>query len=159
MLPCSASSRFEACNRGFRLKQVLGGFDEQHVDAAFDQTLDLLIVGVDHGVEGDVSERGQLRRWPHRACDEARLIFRRELLCDFLRDFGGCDVDFGDFVLQVVFREHDASGPESIGLDHVAADFEKVRMDILDDVWTAENQEFVAAFLAPEIVRTEGLRN
>ena len=51
-------------------------------------------------------------------------------------------------------RQHDTGRAESVGLDHIAADFEKVSVNVLDDVGPAEDQQFVAALLAPEIVHT-----
>ena len=97
---------------------------------------------------------GSLVVGPDRAGHEARLVFGRELLRNFLRNLRGGDVDLSDLVLQVVLGQHHAGGAESIGLDHVAADLEEVSVNVLDDVRTAEDQQFVAAFLAPEIVHT-----
>ena len=144
----------DADQNGFGLKQVLTGFREQDVHAAFDQGGGLFGVAGHHVVEGDVSERRQLGGGADGAGHEAWLVFRGKLLCDFFRDLRGRDVDFGDFVLQVVLGQDDAGAAKSVGLDHVAADLEEVGVNVLDNVGPAEDEQFVAAFLAPEIVHT-----
>jgi len=56
--------------------------------------------------------------------------------------------------LKIVFGKHYSRSAECIGLDHIAADREKFSVNVLNNVGTAQHQEFVATFLAPEIVDT-----
>ena len=99
-------------------------------------------------------KRRQLGGRADGAGHEARLVFGGKLLRDFFGDPGGGDVDFGNFVLQIVLGQHHAGAAEGVSLDHVAAHLEEVGVNVLDDVGPAQNQQFVAALLTPEIVHT-----
>ena len=76
------------------------------------------------------------------------------MLRDFFRQLTGRNVDLRRLILQIVFREHHPRSPESIGLDDVATNLQKAAMNVLDDVTTAEHQQFIASFLPPEIIHT-----
>jgi hypothetical protein len=67
-------------------------------------------------------------------------------------DFGRGDIDFRNLYLANRIRQHHPRGPESVGLDHVASHAKKIGMDVSNNVGTAQNQELVAAFFAPEII-------
>ena len=97
---------------------------------------------------------GSFGGWADGAGHEARLVFGGKLLRNFFRDLRGRDVDLSDFVLQVVLGQHHPGGAKGVGLDYVAAHLEEVGVNVLDDVGPAQHQQFVAAFLAPEIVHT-----
>ena len=56
--------------RGLALEQVLDGLDEEHVDAAGEQALDLGHVGVAQVGELDVAERRELGAGPDGSDDE-----------------------------------------------------------------------------------------
>ena len=101
-----------------------------------------------------MSERRELGGGADGASHKTWLVFRGKLLGDFLCDPGGGDVDLSDLVLQIILGQNDAGGPEGVGLDHVAAHLEEVGVNVLNNVGPAEDQQFVAAFLAPEIVHT-----
>ena len=54
--------------------------------------------------------------------------------------------------MQVVLSEHHSGCAEGIGLDYIATNFEEVRVNFLDYVRSAQNQQFVTTLFAPEIV-------
>ena len=107
-LPAFCMASKMPTSHGFGLQQILAGFDQQHIDAAFDQGGGLLVVAGHHVVEGDVSERRQLGGRPDRSRHEARLVFGRKLLRDFFRNLRRGDVDLRDLVLQIVLGQHHA---------------------------------------------------
>ncbi len=107
----------------------------------------------DHGVEADVAQRRQLGGGPHGAGHEARPAAGREIGGSFARQLHRGAIDLRDLVLQIVLAQHDAGGAEGVGLDHVAAGGKEAGVDVADDVRAAQHQQFVAAFLAPEVVR------
>ena len=101
-----------------------------------------------------MSQRRQLGRRSDRARDKPRLVCGRKLLRDFPGNLRRSNVDLGDFILQVVFCEHYARAAKGICLDYIAADAQKTRVDILNDVGPAEDQKLIAALLAPKIIHT-----
>src|SRR5438094_4301468 len=117
---------------GLCLKQILGGLDEQNVDAAFDQGGGLFLVDCGHIVELDVTQRGQLGSRPDRSGYKSRLVFGRELLCCFSGDLCCRDVDFRDSVLKVVLGQNDAGAAECIRLNHIAANLKEAGVDVAD---------------------------
>ena len=154
-LPASLSHRVEDTRQGrLGLKQVLRGLDQQHIDATLNQSRRLLLISRRHVVESDVPQGRKLRCWPNRTRHEPRLVRGGKLRGHFLRQSCRRNVYFRDLVLQFILGQHDARCSEGIGLHHVAPDFEEGRMNVLDEVGTAEHQQFVAPFLAPEIIHT-----
>ena len=100
-----------------------------------------------------MTERRQFGGWPHRPRDESGPIFCRELLRHFLSELCGLNVDLVYPVAQIEFAENDRASAKRIGLDDVAAHAEKIRMNVADDVGTAQHQHFAAILLAPVIVQ------
>jgi hypothetical protein len=87
--------------RGLGVEGVEDGLDQQHVGAALDQALDLLVVGRAQLLEVDVAragvvdvgaDAGGLGRGAERAGDEARLVGRAELVAGGARQAGRGDV-------------------------------------------------------------------
>ena len=97
----------------------------------------------------DVSERRQLGGRAHRPGNEARPAFVENCCATSRASFAAAMLISRDPVLQVQIRQHDARPAESVGLDHVAADVEEVRMDVTNDVGTAQHQDFAAVLLCP----------
>ena len=81
------------------------------------------------------------------------LIFGRELLGHFLRQLRAFQVDLAHPVAEIKLFQDDAGALESVGLDDVAAHAEKVRMNVANNVRTAQHQHFVAVLPAPVIVQ------
>ena len=101
-----------------------------------------------------MSQRRQLGGGADRAGHKARLVFRGELLCDFLRNLRGGDVDLRDLVLQVDTRPARRGSPPKVLVSTTSQPtLKKVGVNVLNNVRPAEHQQFVAAFLAPEIVQ------
>ncbi len=148
----------DADQPGLGLQDVLARFEQQHVDAAFDQPQRLLGVAGGHLIERDVAERGQLARRPHRTRNKAFASLGRIVVGNAAREFRRRSIERPHLVQHVVLDHVHRAGVERVGLDHVASHFVKRRMDVADDVGPAQHQHFVVAFLAPKIVDT-GLRS
>ena len=58
-----------------------------------------------------------------------------------------------NFVAKVEFPEHDPASAEGVGLNDVAAHAEKVRMDVANNIGTAQHQHFATILLASVIVQ------
>ena len=43
---------------------------------------------------------------------------------------------------------------EGVGLDHVATHAQKIRVDVANNIWTAQHQNFLAVFFPPVIVQS-----
>ena len=107
------------------LQQILAGLDQQHVHAALDQRLGLLAIGRGHGVVADVAQRGQLGGGSDGAGHKARVFKGREGVCHFARQLRGGKIQLPGAILQVVLGQHDAGRAKAVGLDNIAANFEK----------------------------------
>src|SRR5947209_18301834 len=79
----------DCCERGLRLQQVLTGFDNEHVNAAIEESAHLLRISRFQVSVSYVSKRWQFRSWPHRACDPARLALSGIVVGDPPGEFGG----------------------------------------------------------------------
>jgi hypothetical protein len=135
------------------LQQILAGLDQQHVHAALDQRRSLLVVGGEHCVVADVTERGQLGRRPQRAGRKAGLLRRRVCVGHFARQPRRRQIQLAGALLQIVLGKHDARGAEAVGLDHIAASLQIGRMNGANHIRPRERQHLVAALLALEILR------
>src|SRR5581483_3552831 len=153
-LACLAHRVKHADQSGFGLEQVLARFHQQHVYSTLDESAGLLFITGGHVVESNMTERGQLGSGTDRAGDKARLPIAGELLRNLFGDLRGRYVNLANLVLQIIFGEHHAGSPEGVGLQDVTADVEKAGVDVFDNVGTAEHEDLVAAFVAPEIVHT-----
>src|SRR5262249_45939430 len=61
-------------------------------------------------------------------------------------------VDLMNFVFQAEFAENDAASAESIRLNYIGAGFEVGGVNVLNNVRTAQDQNFRAVLFAPEII-------
>src|SRR5262249_44920787 len=126
--------------------------NQQKVHAAFDQGARMLLVGFQHLFIADVTKRWHLRAGADGSGNKTRLVFRRELRRDILRKLGSSHVDFSEAVTPSEFVTYNAHAAECGRFDHIATDPEKIRMNVANDVWPAEVQDFAAVFFAPEII-------
>jgi nucleotide-binding universal stress UspA family protein len=141
--------------RGLGLQEVLAGLDEDGVDAAREQPLDLGLVGVAQLGERDVPEGGQLGAGADRADDPARPVGRAVVGRDLGREPGPRLGELADAVGDAVLAEVAEVGAEGVGLDRVAAHVEVRRMHAPDDVGPRDVEDLVAALVALEVVEPE----
>ena len=71
----------------------------------------------------------------------------------FLRQLRRLQVDLVNFVTQIELAQNQARPTEGIRFYDVAANSEKVGVDVADNVGTAQYQDFAAVLLAPVIVK------
>ena len=146
-----------AVDRGLGLEQVVDRLDEQHVDAAGDQAVDLELVAVAQLGVRDLAERRQPGAGSHRADHEAGPVgsgaARRDLSCEL----GRAPVHLERLVGDVVLVEHERERAERRGLDRVDAGREELLVHLGDEVGPGEHELLVAALerLAAEVVGTE----
>ena len=56
-------------------------------------------------------------------------------------------------VAQIKFVQHNAGAAECVSLNHIATHRKETRVDVTNDVRTAQDQHFTAIFLAPIIIQ------
>ena len=111
---------------GLAVERVLHGLQQQQVDAAFDQSLGLLLVGVRELVEGDAAGDGNgLGRRPHRARHETRPLRRGGGVGGGARDRAGQAIHFARVLGEPILGQHDRGRAEGVGLDNVGAGVEE----------------------------------
>ncbi|MCY1372972.1 hypothetical protein D9M69_602150 [compost metagenome] len=124
---------------------VEDGFDQDDVDAAVEQPVELFDVGGAQFVEGDVAsagivhigrDRGRLGLRAQRAGHETRLVRRAVGITGLARQPGGHQVQLVGQFRQVVVALGDRRGAEGIGLDDVGAGLEVLAVDLGDHVRT-----------------------
>ena len=138
-LPEASKYSSMANRRGLGVQRVEDGFEQQQVDAAFDQGAGLLVVGFAQLVEGDAAGGGiadVLRdrggaRWSGpssrrrssggRRCAAVKPSAARRAICAPAK-LRSCDA-----ALQAVIGHGDGVGVEGVGLDDVGAGFEVLR--------------------------------
>ncbi len=139
-------------DRSLRTQEVVHRLDDQKVDAAFQQAVGELLVGVAKVVEGDLAEGGELGPRPHRPCDEpgggGGRVAVRGLACDPR----ACNRKLGGARSDPVFAQHDGEGPEGVRLDDIHPDVEKGAVQLRHDVRAGHAEDLVAPF---EIRATE----
>jgi hypothetical protein len=113
----------------------------------------LLFIRRRHRIEADVPQRRQLGGRSHRSRHEPRPFLGRELLRHFPRQLRRFHVDLAHSIRQFKLAQHDARSAKRIRLDDVAADFEKVGVNLPNNVGTAQHQHFAAILFAPVIVQ------
>ena len=150
--------------RGLGVERVEDGLDQQQVDAALDQSPDLLGVGRPHLLERDGAERrvvhvrrdreGAVGR-PQVARDEARAPGEpcHPRVCHAARELRRRDVQLEDDRLEVVVGLGDGRRREGVGLDDVGAGVQVGLVDGGDDVRPREDQQIVVPL---QIVRMTG---
>ena len=141
--------------RGLAVQRIEDGFHQQQIDAAFNQALGLLIVGVDQLVEGDVTrsrvvhvrrDRGRLWRRSQCAGDEARLVRCAVLGGGGARQPGRFHVHLIGQLAHVVIVLRDPGGAEGVGFDDVGAAGQIALVDFLDHVRLRQRQQLVIPF-------------
>ena len=133
------------------LQQVLGGLDQDRVDAAAQQARDLLLVGVAQGGEADVAEGGQLGAGADAAEHAARPVGRAVPVGGLPGDPGGGGGQLEDPVGDAVLPERGQVGAEGVGLDSVDAGVEVGGVDGPDHVGPGDVEDLVAALEPLEV--------
>ena len=152
-----AHRRARAVDRGLGLEQVVDGLDEQHVDAARDQPVDLELVAGAQLVVGDLAERRQAGARAHRADHEPGPVRSREARRDLACELGRTPVHLERLVGDPVLLEHERERAEGRGLHRVDTDREELLVHLRDEVGAGEHEHLVAALerLAAEVVGAE----
>ena len=132
-------------HRRLHLQQVHAGLDDEQVDAALEQSVRLLVVGVAQLGEADVAEARQLRAGSDRPGDVAGAPVGGEAVGDLPGDAGGGDVELVGPVADVVLGEHGGERAEAGRLDGVDPDGEERLVHAGDDVGPGEAEHLVAA--------------
>ena len=109
------------------LEEVEDRLDDDQVDAALDQGVGLLLVGVAEVGVGDLAERGELGARADAAGHPPGPVRGGEVVGRLAGEGGGGQVQLAHPVGQAVLGQHRGEGPEGVGLDDVAADLEKDR--------------------------------
>ncbi len=141
-------------DRRLGVERVEDGFDQDDVDAAIEQAVELFNVGHAQLVEGDVArarvvhvgrDRRRLGLRAERAGHEARLVRRAVLVTGLARQLRGHQVQLVGQFRQVVVALRDRGGAEGVGLDDVGAGFQVLAVDLRDHVRPHQRQQFVVA--------------
>jgi hypothetical protein len=151
---------------GLRVQRVEDRLDEQEVDVAVDEGLDLLAIGGAELVEGDAAggrivdvggDRERLRRRAEGAGDEARLrrILRGPGVGGFPRDPGRGEVQLADGRLEAVIGLGDGVRAEGVRLGDVRAGLEIEVVDLADHVGAVQAEELVVALQVAGVVLEE----
>ena len=140
-----AEGLLDALKRRLDLQDVLAGLDDEQIHIAGDQTLRLLGEGVAHLIEAHMPERGQLGGGAHRAGHEAGLVRSGVGLRHLPRQLGGALVHGEGLILKVVLRQHDRSGTEGVGLDHIGTHLQELAVHRLHRIGAGEHQVLVTA--------------
>ena len=151
-------------DRRFGIERVDDRFEQQNVNAAVDQTADLIDVRVFHFVERDVPKRGVVHVWrdrqraigrPHRSGDDARPGGPGG--GDFVGDAAGkprgFEVHLVGKVLEVVVRLRHHVRVERVRLENICAGVEVLPMNSGDDLRLCQRQKIV---IAAKIARVRG---
>ena len=143
------------------VERVENGFDQDDVDAAIQQAVQLLYIGDPQFVEGDVArarvvhvrrDRGGLGLGAQRAGHEARLVGRAVLVTGLARQLGGHQVQFVGQFRQVVVALRDRRGAEGIGFDDVGAGLQVLAVDLRNHVRAHQRQQLVVALQVLAVV-------
>ena len=149
---------------GLGVERVEDGFNEQRVDAAVEESVDLFAVGLDDLVPRDGPEIGAVDVGRHReraiertdrAGDETAAAGRGGLGLGggAAGDGGGGEVDVAHEGLELVVGLRNRGGVEGVRFDQVGAGGEIRGVNLLDDVGAREAEQVVVAL---EIVRMSG---
>ncbi len=146
-------------DRRLRLEQVVDGLDEQHVDAAGDQPVDLEAEIVAQCLVANLTQRREPRTGSDRADDEAGPAVGGVAGGDFARDLRGALVHLERVVGESVLVEDEREGAERRGLDAVDAHREELVVHPGDEIGPGHHELLVAALehLAAEVFRPEVL--
>ena len=143
---------------GLGVQGVEHRLDQDEVDAAVEQAVDLLAIDALHLVEGDGAiagivdvgrDRQGLVGRAERAGDEARLarVLRRRGIGAGARDLRGGEVDLARLVLDAVVGLADRVGVEGVGRQQVGAGLDVGVADLAHDLGPRQVQQIVVALL------------
>ena len=157
--PRAPHRRARTVDGRFCLEKVVDGLDEQHVDAAGDQPVDLEREVVAQCLVANLAQRREPRTRSDRADHEAGPAVGGVAGGDFAGDLRGALVHLERLVGESVLVEDEREGAESGGLDTVDAHREELVVHPGDEIGPGHDELLVAALqhLAAEIVRTEVL--
>ncbi|GIU88795.1 MAG: hypothetical protein KatS3mg009_3310 [Acidimicrobiia bacterium] len=146
-----------AVDRGLRLQQVVHRLDQQDVDTARDQPVDLRLVAVAQFRVADVPERRQLRARADRADHEPGPVGRRVRGRHLLGDRGRPLVDLERLLGDLVLAEHQRERAERGRLDGVDPGVEVLGVHLRHEVGAREDEHLVAPLERgpAEVVGTE----
>ncbi len=155
----------DARDRGFDFKDILRGFDEQHIHPAADQTDCLLTEYLGEVVEGDIRKLRIIGRWQfpgrsNRTGNKTRLpCFPGIFIGKLSSEPGSGFIDLDHAILQAIFLHRDAVGAEGVRLEHVHADLEERAMDLFHGFRVGDDKKVVASvvLLAAEVFGSEVL--
>ncbi len=140
-------------DRGFQLQDVLHRFDDQHIRAAVDQSLDLVDEEIDDLLEAMLPEHRILgsRQQPggaDRSGHETRLARRAVLVGDAAGKLGGFAVQLVGQLADPVLLHLQLVAAEGVGFQHIGPGFEIRRVDLLDHRWLADDEIVVTPLFA-----------
>ncbi|CAB4956728.1 unannotated protein [freshwater metagenome] len=138
--------------RCLRLEEVLGGLDEDCIDASLDHARDLDLVGIAQVGERCVAERGQFRPGADRSEHPSRVLRRVPGVGRRAGDDGAGACELEDAVLDVVLGKVREVRAEGVRLDAVDADLEVGIVHGRDDVGPRDVEDLVAALVPLEVV-------
>ncbi len=135
----------DADQPGLEVARVLRRLEQENVRAAREQAERLRPVVDDHLVEGHASrDRHRLGRRPHRPRDEPQAPGRRSRGRRLARELGRAAVELDGPVREAVLGEHERRPAERVGLDHVRARGEIIRVHSPHQVRPRDHQVLVA---------------
>ena len=135
--------------RGLRLVERRHRLEEQQVDPALEQALDLLVVRRLRLIRRDVPDRGEGLADRSHGSRHERAAARR-----LTRDAGPLAVDLAHVRLEAVRPELEAVGAERVRLDHVGAGVEVLLVDLPHESGVREVQ-LVEAAVEEDAARVE----
>ncbi len=154
-------------HRCLRVERVEDRFDEDEIDPAFDQGIDLFAVHVLQEIELDLAiprivdlgrQRQGLVRGAQRAGDKTgSAILRCELIRDAACQPGRFYVDLAHEMFGPVVRLADPVGGKSVGFGNVGARFEIGAVDRCDDLRLGKREDIVVALLVVRQVEIAGI--
>ncbi len=128
------------------VERVLHGLQQKQIDAALDEALGLLLVGIRELVESDAAgDRDGLGRRPHRARHEAGPLGGAGGVGSRARDRAGQAIDFVRVFGEAVLGQHDRGAAECVGLDEIGAGVEETVVQFADFVGARADQVLIAS--------------
>jgi hypothetical protein len=140
---------------GLGVQGIEDGFDQQHIDAAFDQGLHLLVIGHPQLFKVDVTSAGVVHigadaggfgggaQGAHRI---AGFVGGGELVACGAGNAGRGTVHLHRQIGHVVIGLGDGGGAKGVGLDQIGTGGQIALVDVADDVRAGETEQLVIAF-------------
>src|SRR6185369_3048001 len=138
-----------------RIERVEDRLDQQQVDPALDQSLDLFVIGRAQLLEVDVArprvvhvgaDAGGLGRGAQCARDEARLVPSGKPVGGRAREPGRGQIHLARQVAEGIVVLRDARGAEGVGLDDVGPGREVALVDVADHVGPRQAEQLAVVF-------------